>query len=353
MPGKRKSKTRAKDLTQQYLSGDLDEDRLDAQQRFTDRNKHQQQNRILRTSLMRAEEAAAAEGGPEVDTLPIGEVQQVFSRFSEVRHEEHTYRCMVRKTLNKISDTSVVVGDRVRFRPIEAREEGHAAVEGVIEQILPRSTLLTRADSFKAIEQQPIVANAEQMLIVASLAFPRVKWGLIDRMLVAARAGGLEPILCLNKIDFREKVPKEWDFAQAALGHYVTIGIATIEASVENQVGLDAVRDRLRGKVTVLAGHSGVGKSSLIRAIQPSLDLRIGAISRYTEKGRHTTTTARRYSLEIGGAVVDTPGVKLFGLWNVTRENLLEFFPDIAADTAPQWRRDSFERIESSLPSEQ
>ena len=98
-----------------------------------------------------------------------------------------------------------------------------------------------------------------------------------------------------------------------------------------------------------LYGMSGVGKSSLLTAIQPSLDLRIGAISGYTGKGRHTTTTAKRYPLDKGGYVVDTPGVKLFGLWNVTRENLEEFFPDVAAGSAPQWRMESFERIRESL----
>src|SRR5205085_8096719 len=111
-----------------------------------------------------------------------------------------------------------------------------------------------------------------------------------------------------------------------------------IETSVEAKIGLDQVREMLRDKTTVLAGHSGVGKSSLIRAIQPQLDLRIGAISGYNDKGRHTTTSAKSYPLDFGGAVIDTPGVKLFGLWNVTRENLVDFFPDIASDIAPQWR---------------
>ncbi|HEY7088501.1 MAG TPA: ribosome small subunit-dependent GTPase A, partial [Tepidisphaeraceae bacterium] len=128
------------------------------------------------------------------------------------------------------------------------------------------------------------------------------------------------------------------------------LGISTLQTSVTENIGIDALHDILKDRITVLAGHSGVGKSSLIRAIQPSLDLRIGQISGYTGKGRHTTTSARRYPLEMGGYVIDTPGVKLFGLWRVTRENLLGFFPDVEADAAPKWRLQSYARIESSLP---
>ena len=111
------------------------------------------------------------------------------------------------------------------------------------------------------------------MLIVASLALPKVKWGLIDRMIVAAKSGGLLPIICLNKVDLAEKYPKEAEFAAAALAHYATVEIPSIQTSVDGNIGLDAVRDLLRGKTTVLAGHSGVGKSSLINSIQPQLDL--------------------------------------------------------------------------------
>jgi ribosome biogenesis GTPase len=345
MPGKRKS-SREKDLTSRYLDGELDEDRLDTQQRFSDRSKHHQQRKIAKTALMRA---AEDEAQADVSSLLIGSVIQVHSLFSEVMHEGTIYLCVVRKTLMQVTRQSVIVGDDVRFRPTGAKDES-GRPEGVIEEILPRRTLLTRADSFKAIEAHPIVANAEQMLIVASLAFPKVKWGLIDRMIIAAQSGGLTPIICLNKTDFRDAEPGEYEFAHAVLEHYTVMQIQVMETSVEAKTGMDRIREILAGKTTVLAGHSGVGKSSLIRAIQPHLDLRIGAISGYNEKGRHTTTSARRYPLDFGGAVIDTPGVKLFGLWNVTRDNLADYFPDIASDIAPQWRVESYERIAASLP---
>ena len=397
--GRPKKSQREKDLTGRYLSGNLDEDRLEGGQRFSSRNKNATQQKILKTALMRAEEQAA-DVNPEA--LPVGEVVQVFSLFCDVQHEGRTYLCVVRKTMTKVADTSLVVGDRVRFRVIEnpsdvaagaagaeatrvgGRSTGAAATrepEAVVEQILPRKTLMTRTESHRGVDQHPIVANAEQMLIVASLRHPTVKWGLVDRIIVAALGGGLKPIVCLNKVDLAhgegtaapldELAPEDeveaaadnaaarerqsaddLAFAREALAHYRTMGIEALETSAERGVGLDTMRDLLRGRTTVLAGHSGVGKSSLIRAIQPQLDLKVGEVSRYTDKGRHTTTSARRYPLDFGGAVVDTPGVKHFGLWGVTRDNLEEFFPDVAGGTGPQWRRESYQRILDSLPAE-
>jgi ribosome biogenesis GTPase / thiamine phosphate phosphatase len=344
MPGKRKS-AREKDLTSRYLDGEMDEDRMVHQERFSDRSKHRQQNQILKTTLMRA---AEEESQVDLATLPVGKVIQVYSLFCDVMHEGTMYLCVVRKTLMKVAGQSVICGDEVRFRPTGVTDES-GRPEAVVEEALPRRTLLTRADSFKARESHPIVANAEQMLIVASLAYPKVKWGLIDRMIIAAQSGGLTPIVCLNKLDWREQEPEEYEFAHAALTHYAVMQIGVIETSVEAKIGLDEVRNLLRDKITVLSGHSGVGKSSLIRAIQPHLDLRIGAISNFNDKGRHTTTSAKTYPLDFGGAVIDTPGVKLFGLWNVTRENLADYFPDVSSDIAPEWRIDSLKRIESSL----
>ena len=212
--------------------------------------------------------------------------------------------------------------------------------------------MLTRTNSFHQHINHPIVANAQQMLIVASVWAPFARWGLIDRMLIAAQSGGLLPIICLNKIDLAQTDAEARDAlteADAALEHYESMGIRYVKTSVDGRVGLEALAEVLRDKVTVLAGHSGVGKSSLINAVEPGLDLKVGEVSEVHLKGKHTTTSARRYELKAGGAVVDTPGVKLFGLWGVTRENVGDFFPDIESATAPQWRVESFGRIAKSL----
>ena len=339
---KRRRKPREKDLTGKLLSGELD-DEIESQQRFSARSKHAQANKILETALLRAEEQTDG----DVEALPLGEVVQVFSLYSGVESGGRTYLCVTRKTLQKLSDTAILVGDRVRIRDLNLLDE-QSRPQAVIEQVLPRQTILTRSDSFKGQEQHPIVANAQQMLIVAALHEPNVKWGLIDRMIVAAQSGKLRPIVCLNKIDLA-KDATETDDAQQVLTHYQTLGIQTVQTSVPQMSGIETLGDLLCGVTTVLAGHSGVGKSTLINAIQSGLELRTAEISGYTGKGRHTTTSARRYALDIGGAVIDTPGVKLFGLWNVTRDNLDEFFPDVASGAAPEWRKQSYDRIAQSL----
>src|SRR5829696_7985960 len=230
MKGKPKKSPREKDLTARYFSGGLDEDRLEAGERFGDRSKNFQQRKTERTAISRAAEEEAA---PDIELLPVGDVIQVHSLFSEVEFENQVWLCVVRRTLTKVAAGFLVVGDRVRFRDTAMVDE-QGRPEGVIEQILPRRTLLTRADSFKAVEAQPIVANADQMLIVAALAEPWPKWGLIDRMLVAARAGGLAPVLCLNKADLAETKggQKQLESALAAVAHYASIRVPTIQTSV-------------------------------------------------------------------------------------------------------------------------
>jgi ribosome biogenesis GTPase len=341
---RRRPKPTQHELTTRYNAGDLDEDNVDSNQRFSSRAKHATQNKIEKTGLLRAAQGSAA--SKDLEALPIGQVLQVYSLFCDVEHDGQIYLCVIRKTLTKLAETQVVVGDLVRFRATGGTDD-QGRPEAVVEQLLPRRTVLTRADSFKALSSHPIVANADQMLIVASVVNPAVKWGLVDRMLIAGQSGNLNVIVCLNKIDAAS--PAERAGAERCLAHYGALGVATICTSAETGEGLDLLAHLLHYKATVLAGHSGVGKSSLLRALQPGLDIRVGEVSEYTAKGRHTTTSARRYALDPGGQVIDTPGVKMFGLWGTTPETLIDFFPDVASDTAPDWRRQSYERILESL----
>ena len=171
-------------------------------------------------------------------------------------------------------------------------------------------------------------------------------------MIVAAQSGNLAPIICLNKVDLASDENPRESIAEARerLAFYKTIGVENFETSVINRTGLDALRAKLSNKITVLAGHSGVGKSSLINSICPSIDLKVGEVSIVTDKGRHTTTSARIYKLDDdAGEVIDTPGVKLFGLWNINRAKLDELFEDVIDETAPDWRVESYERIVASL----
>ena len=350
---------RQNDLTDAFhdghLAGAVDDELGGARQKWGRRSKHADRIKTERTAAMRRADATLA---AEKKSLPAGQVIQVHSLYSEVRGDGGgLLLCTSRKTLRKVFETSLVVGDRVRYTTTGGTakvpgspDDAPLLPEAVIEVILDRDTLLTRCDSFDDKKQDPIVANASQMLIVASLLNPWPRWQLVDRMLIAAQGGGLEPVVVLNKVDLNDGPALRE--ARAALAHYATLGVASVETSAESGAGLGHLRHRLTGRETVLAGHSGVGKSSLVNAVEPSLDLRTAAVSVAHDKGRHTTTSARRYPLAGpgGGAVIDTPGVKVFGLWGVTPENLLEkFYPDVAENRAPDWRVESYERVRASV----
>jgi ribosome biogenesis GTPase len=173
-----------------------------------------------------------------------------------------------------------------------------------------------------------MVANVDQVVIVMALAEPDLKPHLIDRYLVSAEQGGIASIICLNKADLVDPVA-----CQPLIGLYSQLGIPTFLTSATTGLGIDRLRKRLVGRETVFAGQSGVGKSSLLNAIQPGLGLQVREVSDTTQKGRHTTTTAQLLRLEAGGGkaaswVVDTPGIRQFELWDVLPEELEGFFPE-------------------------
>lgn len=214
----------------------------------------------------------------------------------------------------------VAVGDRVIVR-----EEGQD--QGVIEQILPRRNQLARRDTFYTHLQHVIAANIDQVLVIASWRDPMLWPELVDRYLIAAARNALTPVLCVNKVD----LATPGDDIEAAVRPYRDLGYTVILTSAETGVGLDALRELLGGKISVLAGLSGVGKSTLLTAIQPDFALRVGAVSHESGQGRHTTTQSNMLPFGTDGYVIDTPGIREFGLGGLLRHELIVFYPELEA----------------------
>jgi ribosome biogenesis GTPase / thiamine phosphate phosphatase len=249
--------------------------------------------------------------------LQRGRILRVMGLYSDVQLEDgRTVRCTVRRVLRSLSTEerfAVTTGDRVWIRPPAATDQ-----EGVIERVDPRKGVLTRASRRR---EHVLVANVDQVAIVVSLVQPDLKPHLIDRYLAAAEKGGLAPILCLNKIDLADPVE-----LQPLVGAYSQLGIPTLLTSAATGRGLDRLRQLLRGRATVFSGQSGVGKSSLLNAVEPGLALRVKAVSEVNSKGKHTTTTAELIPLAAGGWVVDTPGVRTLALWDTRPEEVEGYF---------------------------
>jgi ribosome biogenesis GTPase / thiamine phosphate phosphatase len=215
----------------------------------------------------------------------------------------------------------VAIGDVVRF--VDAGEN-----RGMITEILPRRSKLSRpaATPGQRVFEQVIVANADQVVPVFATASPTPKWGLLDRYLVAAEAAGLPALICITKTDLAEQNSE----LEATVAEYRRIGYRVQLVSVVTGEGLNEIRQSLQDRVSVLVGKSGVGKTSLLNAIQPALGLRIKAVSQRKQgKGLHTTTRLEMFRLDCGGAIVDTPGIREFGLWDVDEEDVASFFPEM------------------------
>jgi len=230
------------------------------------------------------------------------------------------YQCATRRLLKTLSTDQrhvLAAGDRVLFRLAGAP----GTSEGLIEWVQPRRGVLARNVKGR---QQVIVANVDQALLVSSAAEPRLKPHLIDRLLISAEKGKIRPIIGINKVDLVEPASLE-----PLVGVFSGMGYPVLLLSARTGFGIDRLRGRLTGQQTVVVGQSGVGKSSLLNAVDPNLHLKIAPISRETEKGRHTTATARLIPLACGGYVVDTPGIRQFQLWDVVPAEVAGFFRDL------------------------
>ncbi len=221
----------------------------------------------------------------------------------------------------------IAVGDNVRYI---LSEDG----KGLIIELLPRRNKLTRRSAVpKPLHhgahpfEQIIVTNVDQVVAVIAAAQPDPKWNLLDRYLASAEEGGIPALVCITKLDLVKGSEGE---LTEALNEYQQIGYPSVLTSTVSGDGIDDLRNALTGRISVLVGKSGVGKTALLNALQPGLGLRVKEVNLVTGKGRHTTTNLEMFPLEGGGAVVDTPGTREFGLLEID-DDLALLFPEMRA----------------------
>lgn len=257
-----------------------------------------------------------------------GVVVRATGSWYDVLCDGWTVRCRIRGRLRLKgvrSTNPVVVGDRVAC---EADDGG----DFVISDIAPRRNYVIRRASNLSKESHIIAANVDQAVLLVTLTAPETPTEFVDRFLVTCEAYKVPVTILLSKIDLQD--------AQAVAAFravYEAAGYRVLEAAARQGLGVERVRELLAGRTTLLSGNSGVGKSTLVRAIDPSLDIRTSEISESHHKGRHTTTFSTMYPLSGGGAVIDTPGIKGFGLIDIDDDELWHYFPELMR-TAPGCR---------------
>ena len=259
--------------------------------------------------------------------LEEGKIIEVTGNLVNILIEKKQVRCHLRGSLKHELEgfvNAVVVGDNV-----QVKIQGD---QGVVETVLPRTSYLSRPympDKGKAIEkQQLIAANVDQLLIVASWHQPNIWPELIDKYLIVAQRNDLKALICVNKIDLSDSIDEIKTFMQP----YSDLDYKVILTSASDELGIKNLREKLTGKTTVLAGLSGVGKSSLINAIVPGLNIHaktVGQRGINRNQGRHTTTTSNWYSLPFDGSVIDTPGIREFALMGLYKSDLAEYYPEV------------------------
>ncbi|MCA9270083.1 MAG: ribosome small subunit-dependent GTPase A [Planctomycetales bacterium] len=314
----REVRVRDRDLTRDIAEDASAHEDAALSERVSGKGALTRQRTVVAADVVEDESGQTIVPDVDLDQCRRGRVLSIRGLLSDVEDEAgQVHRCATRRLLKTLSTDQrhvVAVGDWVMFRPAENNE-------GIIERVEPRQRVISRTSRGR---QHIIVANVDQMLIVSSAAEPYLKPNLIDRMLVTAEKNRLRPVICINKIDLVDPAD-----LQPLVGVYGQMGYRVQLISAREGWGMARMRAEVCGKATVVVGQSGVGKSSLLNAIEPGLALRVGEVSGETQKGKHTTTNACLIPLAQGGYVVDTPGVRQFQLWDVIPQEVAGFYRDL------------------------
>ncbi|MGI9466589.1 MAG: ribosome small subunit-dependent GTPase A [Rubripirellula sp.] len=308
---KYQGRVRKGDLTREFRTGDADSLADVSQSERVSGKGELTRKRTIQSTNKNDQQVSSGE-------LKPGRVVSVHGLKSRVLADDgKIYDCAVRQVLKSLSieqRSIVVAGDDVLIR-------ADSPLDGVIEEVKPRRGVISRTSRG---QQHVLVANVDYLLIITSAAEPGLKPALIDRFLLTAQQCDLEPVVVLNKVDLVDSVE-----LQPMLGVYAAMGFRVLMTSAETGINIPYLRCLLQGKQTAVTGQSGVGKSSLLNAIQPGLGLAVATVSQDNDKGRHTTTAAKLIPLEGGGAVFDTPGIRQFQLWDISAGEVAGLMPDL------------------------
>lgn len=316
---KHQSQARSADLTNDYAVDQEDIDTV-ASQRVSGKGDQTRHRTVIGNLVDADQPESLGQVRLDVDANQTlsGLVLRVHGRESIVRVDDgRIFRCAVRRVLKNLATDQrhvLVAGDVVRLLP-EGDEQAW------VVRIEPRRSTLSRTSKQR---RHVIVANVDQLLIVTSAAQPSIKPNLIDRVLATAEQNQLDACVCVNKCDLIDT-----SILQALIGTYAQMGYRVLMMSAALGWGMERLRLMTRNRNSVVVGQSGVGKSSILNAIDSGLRQRVQAVSAENQKGKHTTTTAEVFPLSYGGSIIDTPGVRQFQLWDISPSEMAGLFRDI------------------------
>lgn len=300
------------------------EEAFDAEEKRDSRRNRKILSRKDRSKFKKTDLNKQKRAPPKGENQKEGKVLAIMADGILVDSEDVLYTCNLRGSLKKENlkiKNLIAVGDTVLFEP-------QSNLQGSIVYVQERYSILSRAEQISRRKEQLIAVNIDQVIITGSVVTPPLKTSLIDRYIIAALKGNMEPVIVINKIDLLQEDPKEKALFDEALTAYQKLGIPIFPVSTKTGEGIAALKETMEGKSSVFSGQSGTGKSSLINAIIGS-SLLTGEVVAKTGKGSHTTTSTLLLPIEGGGFCVDTPGVQSFGMWDLKEDEVRRYFVEI------------------------